>query len=254
MVKYMEIFKKWSLESMSNIFLKEIRLKNFEKNAFYSKIDGLNKFNHLKFNQPITFFSGENGTGKSTLLEAIAIKWGFNPEGGSLNFNFATKNTHSNLEEYLVLGRGEERAKDGFFLRAESFYNLATYVDNISDNFSEYGDSSLHHQSHGESFLNLVNHRFRGKGLYILDEPESALSIQRQLALMVSIKQLVDEGSQFIIATHSPFLLALPNSQIISFDRDSPIEITYEESKPYELTALFFNNKDRMLHQLFDQE
>lgn len=239
---------------MSNIFLKEITFRNFEKNSFYSEIEGFNKFNHLRLNKPITFFFGENGTGKSTLLEAIAINWGFNPEGGSLNFNFSTNNTHSNLHEYLVVGRGVAHATDGFFLRAESFYNLATYVEEINLDFSEYGDVSLHHQSHGESFLNLINHRFRGNGLYILDEPEAALSIQRQLALMVSIKKLVDEGSQFIIATHSPFLLALPDSQIISFDRDSPIEITYEESKPYELTSLFFKNKDRMLHQLLDTQ
>jgi len=236
---------------MENIFIKRLEFHTFEEDSIFSKIDGLNKFNTLDLEKPITFFSGENGTGKSTLLEAIAIHWGFNPEGGSVNFEFSTNNTHLDLNNYLTIGKSGKHATDGFFLRAESFYNVATYAEDIGLDFSEYGDKSLHHQSHGESFLNLVNYRFRGNGLYLLDEPEAALSPQRQLSLMVSIKNLVDEGSQFIIATHSPILLAMPNSQIISFDRDKPLEISYEESMPYEITSLFLNNKDRILSQLF---
>ncbi|NSQ62736.1 AAA family ATPase [Enterococcus faecalis] len=236
---------------MENIFLKRLELKAFEEDSVFSKIEGLNKFNSLNFKKPITFFSGENGTGKSTLLEAIAVNWGFNPEGGSINFNFSTNDTHLDLHNYLTVGKSVKRAKDGFFLRAESFYNVATYAENIDLDFSEYGDKSLHHQSHGESFLNLVNHRFRGNGLYLFDEPEAALSPQRQLALMISIKKLIDEGSQFIIVSHSPILLAMPDSQIISFDKDSPLEITYEESMPYEITSLFLNNKNRILSHLF---
>ena len=236
---------------MENIFIKRLELHTFEEDSFFSKIDGLNKFNTLDLEKPITFFSGENGTGKSTLLEAIAIHWGFNPEGGSVNFEFSTNNTHLDLNNYLTIGKSGKHATDGFFLRAESFYNVATYAEDIGLDFSEYGDKTLHCQSHGESFLNLVNYRFRGNGLYLLDEPEAALSPQRQLALMVSIKKLVDEGSQFIIATHSPILLAMPDSQIISFDRDKPLEISYEESMPYEITSLFLNNKDRILSQLF---
>ena len=236
---------------MENIFIKRLEFHTFEEDSIFSKIDGLNKFNTLDLEKSITFFSGENGTGKSTLLEAIAIHWGFNPEGGSVNFEFSTNNTHLDLNNYLTIGKSGKHATDGFFLRAESFYNVATYAEDIGLDFSEYGDKSLHHQSHGESFLNLVNYRFRGNGLYLLDEPEAALSPQRQLSLMVSIKNLVDEGSQFIIATHSPILLAMPNSQIISFDRDKPLEISYEESMPYEITSLFLNNKDRILSQLF---
>lgn len=238
---------------MLSNFLKSISFKDFGKDSFFAEIEGLNKFDSLTFEKSITFFSGENGTGKSTLLEAIAVNWGFNPEGGSVNFNFSTNNTHSDFHNYINVAKGVQHATDGFFLRAESFYNVATYVEDINLDFSEYGNKSLHHQSHGESFLNLVNHRFRGNGLYLLDEPEAALSPQRQLSLMLSIKNLVEEGSQFIIVTHSPILLTMPDSQIFSFDEGSPLEIAYEESKPYEITSLFLNNKDRMLSQLFDK-
>ena len=238
---------------MSSNFLRTILLKKLGTDSLFAKIEGLNKFDSLTFEKPITFFSGENGTGKSTLLEAIAVSWGFNPEGGSINFNFSTNNTHLDFHNYINVTRGVKHATDGFFLRAESFYNVATYVEDINLDFSEYGNKSLHHQSHGESFLNLVNHRFRGNGLYLLDEPEAALSPQRQLSLMVSIKDLVENGSQFIIVTHSPILLAMPDSQIFSFDEESPLEISYEESMPYEITSLFLNNRDRMISQLFDK-
>ena len=236
---------------MSKNFLKNISIKKTEENSSFSKIEGLSKFESLTFEKPITFFSGENGTGKSTLLEAIAVNWGFNPEGGSINFNFSTNNTHSDFHNYIRLSKSVNRPTDGFFLRAESFYNVATYVEDIGLDFSEYGNKSLHHQSHGESFLNLINNRFRGNGLYLLDEPEAALSPQRQLSLMLSIKNLIDEGAQFIIVTHSPILLAMPDSQIFSFDGNSPFEISYEESMPYKITSLFLNNKNRMLSELF---
>jgi predicted ATPase len=187
-------------------------------------------------------------------LEAIAINLGFNPEGGSKNFSFVTNNTHSELHNFMKVSRGIKRAKDGFFLRAESFYNLATYAEEIGIDFSEYGDKPLHQQSHGESFLNLINNRFRGNGLYLLDEPESALSLQKQLSLMIIINDLVKDNSQFIIATHSPILLAMPNAQIISFDTDSPLRISYEDTRPYEIMSLFLTQKDLMIDSLFNKE
>lgn len=236
-------------------FLKEIHIDEIDKESFLSEVIGLSKFNSISFNKPITFFTGENGTGKSTLIEAIAINMGFNPEGGSKNFSFSTNDSsNSELYKYLKVSRGARYATDGFFLRAESFYNVATYAEDIGLDFSEYGDKPIHHQSHGESFINLVNYRFRGNGLYLLDEPESALSIQRQLSLMVSLNELIRNGSQFIIATHSPILLAMPNSQIISFDTDTPVEISYEETKPYELINLFVRNRELLLSELFKNE
>ena len=155
--------------------------------------------NEIGFHPAVTFLVGENGAGKSTLLEAIAIATGFNAEGGSRNFGFATRASHSCLHEVLTVRRGLRRPKDGFFLRAESFYNVATEVDKLGVS-DAYGCKSLHEQSHGESFMTLVMERFHGEGLYLLDEPEAALSPSRQLALLARLHQLVGEDSQFIIA------------------------------------------------------
>lgn len=237
---------------MQKKFIEKIHIDEIDQHNYLFEIEGLKKFKSLSFKKPITFFTGENGTGKSTLLEAIAVNWGFNAEGGSKNFNFSTNNnTYSELYKYLRISRGASQATDGFFLRAESFFNLATYTEKIGLDFSEYGDKPIHQQSHGESFMNLVNHRFRGNGLYLLDEPESALSIQRQLSLMASINDLVENASQFIIVTHSPVILAMPNAQIISFDSDTPLEVSYENTKPYELINLFLSNRDSLLSKLF---
>lgn len=237
-------------------FISRIYLDGFDKDSYLFEIDGLKKFKKLDFTSPITIFTGENGSGKSTLLEAIAVNWGFNPEGGSKNFNFSTHDTHSPLYSSIRLVKSFRHAKDGFFLRAESFYNVASNAQDIGigieNGFIEWGGKPSHEQSHGESFLNLVNNRFRGDGLYILDEPESALSMQRQLSLMVSLKELADEGSQIIIATHSPLLLSLPGAQIISLDSDSPLEIDYQDSKPYQLLKLFYEDKDLLFSKLFD--
>ena len=159
----------------------------------------------LTFSSPVTFLVGENGAGKSTLLEAIAVNMGFNPEGGTINFNFATANTHSELHQYLTVVKGPVARRDGFFLRAESFYNLATNIDQIGAAHN-YGGESLHRCSHGESFLALVEHRFSGHGLYLLDEPEAALSPTGILRLLCSMDALVKQGSQFIISTHIDYL------------------------------------------------
>jgi predicted ATPase len=205
-------------------------------------------FGRLPLRKPVTFFAGENGTGKSTLLEAVAVAYGFNPEGGSKNFCFSTKSTHSSLHEHLSLSKSPTRPEDGYFLRAESFYNVATEADNLG--VRGYGGKSLHEQSHGESFLALLNHRFSGNGLYLLDEPEAALSPSRQLTVSSLLHDLVKTSSQFIIATHSPILLAYPDADIYALTDDG-IELTaYKETEHYTLTKNFLDSPERMLRHL----
>ena len=210
----------------------------------------------LEFSSAVTFFVGENGTGKSTLLEAIAVSYGLNAEGGTKNFNFATKKTHSELFDHISLVR-REYARDGFFLRAESLYNVATNIEELEKRrgflpplVNSYGGVSLHNQSHGESFLSIVQNRFGGKGLYILDEPEAALSPMRLLTLMAEIDRLVKQDSQFIIATHSPMLMALPNSEILEFSQDGINRVCYRDTEHYQTTKSFLDNPERMLHYL----
>jgi predicted ATPase len=193
---------------------------------------------------------GENGSGKSTLLEAIAAAWGFNPEGGSRNFLFATQPSHSPLHVHLRLIRNPGRPSDGFFLRAESFYNVATEVDRLEMK-SAYGGTSLHEQSHGESFLAVFMDRFFGGGLYLLDEPEAALSPSRQLSVLLRIHDLVRQRSQFIIATHSPILMAYPGAEILQLDENGIREVAYEETDHYVITREFLNAPERMLSELF---
>ncbi len=214
----------------------------------------------LPFTKPVTFLVGENGTGKSTLLEAIAVAYGFNAEGGSKNFRFTTADTHSSLHEHMALTRGILRPEDGFFLRAESFYNTASYIDRIyEDEFksklrTSYGASSLHKQSHGESFLALVEHRFSGNGLYLLDEPEAALSPNRLLTLLVRIHELVQQNSQFIIATHSPILMAYPNAMLYHLTAEGISETCYQDTEHYQLTKQFMENPEQMLYYLLNQK
>ena len=215
----------------------------------------------LSFNSQVTFFVGENGTGKSTLLEAIAVAYGFNAEGGSKNFSFSTNSTHSELCNHIKLIR-HGYAKDGFFLRAESLYNFATNIDNIDNEKYEYidppplidgyGGISLHNQSHGESFLSIIQNRFHGNGLYILDEPEAALSPMRLLTLMVNIRELVNKNSQFIIATHSPILMAFPQAHILEFSQSGIHNISYKDTEHYRITKRFLDNPEKMLHYLFN--
>ena len=237
-----------------SLFIQTIDIRKQESKSYIWQIPVIQKFQKLQLTTPVTFFVGENGTGKSTLLEAIAVAFGLNPEGGSRNFQFSSRDSHSGLADAMVLGKSGLKVKDSFFLRAESFYNVASYVDEVMEgNHSEYGGRSLHEQSHGESFLNLALNRFRGNGVYLLDEPEAALSPQRLLSLMIVIHELAQQGSQFIIATHSPILLALPHAAIFEFS-DSIREITYEESEVYQLTSLFINHREQVLHQLFQKE
>lgn len=204
----------------------------------------------LSIKSPVTFFVGENGTGKSTLLEAIAVAYGFNAEGGTKNFQFSTNNSHSELYKHLTLMKAAF-AKDGFFLRAESFYNVASYVDEVNARDS-YGGTSLHRQSHGESFLALVQNRFQGNGLYILDEPEAALSPMRLLTLIAEIDILVKNNSQFIIATHSPILMAYPGAEILEFSENGVQTVSYKETEHFQITKNFLENPEIMLRYLLE--
>lgn len=205
----------------------------------------------LEFPKPVTFFVGENGTGKSTLIEAIAVAMGFNAEGGSRDFSFSTRDTHSELCRELTVVKSVA-PRDGFFLRAESFYNAASYVDERCS-LARYGGLSFHAQSHGESFLSLVLNRFEGKGLYILDEPEAALSPQRLMSLLVAMDRLVKEDSQFLIATHSPILMAYPNAQILQFSDRGIGETAYKETDHYKITRQFMDCPERMMEYLLSE-
>lgn len=212
----------------------------------------------LELNPNVTFISGENGSGKSTLLEAIAVAWGLNPEGGSRNFYFETRASHSALKRFLTLVKGARRPLDSFFFRAESYFNVATEIERRDGEgiggriIDYYGGRSLHEQSHGESFMALLFNRFVGEGLYILDEPEAALSPQRQLSVLTRIHDLVQHNSQFIIATHSPILMAYPNSTIYNLSAKGIEQIDYYQTEHYQVTHDFLVNPQRMLDRLLD--
>lgn len=232
-----------------------------EQDTYYRNIPALNSIEEIEFTKNITFFVGENGTGKSTLLEAAAVAFGFNPEGGSLNYRFSSMDTHASLYKHIRIARGTRRPKDGFFLRAESFYNVSTKMGELAKNdyggydpgFLEgYGGKFLHEQSHGESFLAIIQNRFWGNGVYILDEPEAALSPQRQLTLLIHISSLAAKGSQFLIATHSPILLGMPEAQIYSFDDGKITEIAYEEAECYQVMEMYINHREVLLKRLLD--
>ena len=202
----------------------------------------------------MTLFAGENGSGKSTLIEAIAVAAGFNAEGGSRNVTVSTRASHSDLHEHLRLVRSARRPRTGYFLRAESFFNVATYIEQLGDPgiAAAYGDRPLHERSHGESFIALVQHRFGPKGLYILDEPEAALSLRGNLALMRRMHDLVAEGSQFIISTHSPILLGYPGAKIYVLSSEGISETAFEKTELVELTRAFLDGREQFLRHLFE--
>ena len=247
----------------SQLYIRRITMETEPERGSYLRdipaISHLMKDKFIELSKNITFFVGENGSGKSTLLEAIAVNFGFNAEGGSRNFVFSTTSTHSDLYKNIRLGKGL-RPKDGFFLRAESFYNTASYIDELDREapsfhklIDSYGGVSLHNQSHGESFLALVQNRFGDNGLYILDEPEAALSPMRIMTLMVEIDRLRRAGSQFIIATHSPILLTMPDSEIFEFSENGISKVHYKDTEHYQITRNFLENPEKMLKYLLDQ-
>ena len=218
-------------------------------------IAGLNK---IDFHPKVTFIVGENGSGKSTLIEALAVAWGFNAEGGSKNFRFGTFDSHSPLHSALRLVKSPRRAHDGFFLRAECYFNVATNIDALDREpgrrkiIESYGGRPLHNQSHGESFLALLENRLGGKGLYIFDEPEAALSPTRQMAMLVRMHDLVAAESQFIIATHSPILMAYPDAWIYRLGAHGLERVAYEDTEHFAITRNFLNRHRDIVRQLLD--
>jgi predicted ATPase len=212
----------------------------------------------LELHPAVTFLVGENGSGKSTLLEALAVAWGFNPEGGTRNFRFGTRASHSVLHQHLRLIKSTRRPRDGFFLRAESFFNLATEIERLDAEpggppiINSYGYQSLHEQSHGESFFAVMMHRFGGHGLYVLDEPEAALSPSRQLAMISRLHQLVGMRSQFVIATHSPILMAYPNSRIYQISANGLEHVSWQDTEHYIVAKRFLNDPEKQLSRLLE--
>lgn len=228
---------------LREIVLKTEIIENYE--AYPFNIPSIKNLKSLIFHPDVTFFVGENGSGKSTLIEAIAVALGFNAEGGTKQSTFSTKRSHSELHRYIKTIKSFKHPRDGYFLRAESFYNLATLMDETGY-LGRYGGKSLHQQSHGESFMATLVKKLQGDGLYIMDEPEAALSPSRQMSAFSAIHQLVKQQSQFIIATHSPILLAYPRSKIYQFTETGIIEIKYEDTEHYSVTKDFLNRYEKM--------
>lgn len=236
-------------------YLQEIILdhKSIESlNAYPYNIPAIKSLSSLKFHPDVTFIVGENGAGKSTLIEAIAYCLGFSAEGGTKSVQIETHNNLSPLHRSLKIIKSYKKPDDHFFLRAESFYNLATYMDNTGY-LKQYGVSSLHNCSHGESFMAVLTNKLKGNGLYIFDEPEAALSPARQLAAITAIHNLVLKNSQFIIATHSPLLLSYPGATIFELNESGIEQIQYKNTQHFQLSKYFLNNYDVMLKELLKQ-
>lgn len=240
---------------VQEVKFRRARVSSFDEYPFSLPI--VRSLSSLPLHPSVTFLVGENGSGKSTLLEAIAVAWGFNPEGGTRNFHFHTRKSHSVLHEYLTLVKSAKRPKDGFFLRAESLFNLATEIERLDAEpgfgppvIDSYGGRSLHEQSHGESFFAVLMNRFSGQGFYVLDEPEAALSPARQLALISRMHQLVQSGSQFIIATHSPIVMAYPNAWVYQIAGQAMDRVEYHETEHYLVAKRFLNDTEMQLRKL----
>jgi predicted ATPase len=237
--------------TVPGIFLQAVaraRALGEESRGYPYAVPAIRHLGELKFDTPVTFFVGENGSGKSTLLEGIAAAFGLNPEGGTKHERFATHSTHSDLFRSLILTKSRDAPTDSYFLRAETFYNVASTVKPWDAD--QYGGPDLHAQSHGESFLALVLHRLRGNGLYLFDEPEAALSPSRQLALLAAMHRLAQRNSQFIIATHSPILLGYPGATIYLFAEKELTRVAYLDTEHYQITKAFLDRPERMLREL----
>ena len=239
----------------------QIDWENIDRDSYLRDIPALRSIEHFTFEKNITFFVGENGTGKSTLLEALAVAFGFNPEGGTLNYRFSTYDDVSELSDAIRLSKGYRRpeANASYFFRAESFFNVATKAEDYRDNYpkkiyySRYGGKSLHEQSHGESFLAYFQ-SFNQSGMYLMDEPEAALSPQRQLTLFIQIVKMAQAGSQFLIASHSPILLGIPDVDILSFDNGELHRCAYEDTESFQVTEMFINNREYLIERLLSDE
>jgi predicted ATPase len=239
------------------IKLRKDKITNFDQYPFSLPV--VRQLDSLELHPAVTFIVGENGSGKSTLLEAVAVAWGFNPEGGTKNFRFQTRGSHSVLHEYLRLVKSVQRARDGFFLRAESLFNVASEIEHLDAEpassppiIDSYGGRSLHEQSHGESFFAVMMHRFGGRGFYVLDEPEAALSPTRQLALIARMHALVGQRSQFVIATHSPILMAYPNAWIYQISDHGLERVRLEDTEHYIVARRFLNDPHQQLARLLE--
>jgi predicted ATPase len=243
----------------NSVFVSEITLRHAPRGAheeYPYSLPAIHHLERLRFPTPVTFFVGENGSGKSTLLEGIASAFGLNPEGGTKHVRFATRASHSSLFKDLKLKKIPPPPTDSYFLRAETFYNVASAIERREDyrayDLEAFGERSLHDRSHGEAFLALVLQRLRGNGFYLFDEPEAALSPNRQLALLAAMGQLVAKRSQFIIATHSPIIMAYPGATIYLFGDEAPRQIEFTETEHYQVTRDFLANPRRMLRELIE--
>ena len=239
--------------SVKNQFIQGLMIdwKKIEADSYLRKIEAIKDVRTFDFNKSVTFFVGENGSGKSTLLEAIAVAYGFNPEGGTRNYSFSTYDSHSELCDAVTLIKGVRRPRVGYFLRAESFYNVATKEREYAD--IQHPSQEYHEKSHGESFLAIAQNYMKAGGIFIFDEPEAALSPQRQLTLLMDIYKCAKDGAQFIIVTHSPILLGMPEAEIYSFDNGEVHLCEYEDTDSYIVTELFINNRDILLHRLLNE-
>ena len=223
-----------------------------ERESYLREIEAIKGLDYLEFHKNITIFVGENGSGKSTLLEAIAVNYGFNPEGGTKNYSFSTYDSHSELCDAIRLSKGYKKPGWGYFLRAESFYNVAS-AEEVYSREGGTNPQHFHEHSHGESFLQLVQTNFKGNGVYLLDEPEAALSPQRQLTLLIEMVNCAREDAQFIMVTHSPILLGIPGAEILSFDEGRIHPIEYEDTDSYQITKLFVENREQLLKRLLSE-
>ena len=237
-----------------------IRDEHWDARSYPFSLPVVRGWDRLEFHPRVTFFVGENGSGKSTLIEALAVAAGFNAEGGSKNFNFSTRASHSPLDTQMRIARSPRRRRDGYFLRAESYFNVATEIERLDNApggpkiIDYHGGVCLHEMSHGQSFMALLEHRFRGDGLYILDEPEAALSPNRQLNFLARLHELVGLKSQFIIATHSPIILGYPDALIYEVSERGILPTEYEDLEHVSVTRNFLNRRRMFLDTLLCED